>query len=199
MKPTLGNILKLFQKKSLKCFGISYKIWDMRCKDKTSKLKRTLSSAFYAFSIKIPFRINHISVAFSKHLKIFWRLFYLVRNLTCSIQQAFLAFQNVFSVTISHLSRCLQTSSRRLRKMSLRRIQDVSSRGLQDVFKTCLQDVFKMSSTRRLKNTSWRCLGRQKNVRLKTSSAHLQHVLNTSSPRKMFVRILLYFPKVLLK
>ena len=138
MKPTLGNILKLFRKKSLKCFGISYKIWDMRCKDKTSKLKRTLSSAFYAFSIKIPFRINHISVAFSKHLKIFWRLFYLVRNLTCSIQQAFLAFQNVFSVTIFHLSRCLQnvfkTSSQDVFKTSSRRLFKRSSRRLQDVF-----------------------------------------------------------------
>ena len=142
MKSTLGNIWKLFRKKSLKCFAISYRIWDMRCNDKTLKLKWTLSSAFYAFSIRISFRINHITVAFSKHLKIFWRLFYLVRNLTCSIQQAFLAFRNVFSVTISHLSRCLQ---------------NVFKTSLQDVFKTSSRRLFKRSS-RRLHDVFARCL-----------------------------------------
>ena len=53
-------------------------------------------------------------------------------------------------------------------------------RRLEDVFKTCLQDVF-------LKR-SWRPLGRQRNVTLRTSLKRLQDVFSTSSPRRMFAR-----------
>ena len=56
----------------------------------------------------------------------------------------------------------------------------------QHVFQTSLkrlQDVL----ARRLAITSWRSLGRQKSVPLKTSWGCLQDVFSTSSPRRMFV------------
>ena len=58
---------------------------------------------------------------------------------------------------------------------------------LQDVFKTFsrrLQDVF----ARRLAIMSWRRLGRQKNITLKTSWRRFEDVFSTSSPRRMFAR-----------
>ena len=65
--------------------------------------------------------------------------------------------KNVFSVTILRPSR---------------RLEDVLWRRLEDVLKTSwrrLEDVFKASP-----KTSWRRLGRRKNVTLKTSSIRLE-------------------------
>lgn len=44
------------------------------------------------------------------------------------------------------------------------------------------------SSRKPLANESWRCLGRQKDISLKTSSIGLQDVYNTFSPRQTFAR-----------
>ena len=87
------------------------------------------------------------------------------------------------------------------------------SRRLQNIFKASLQDVFKIFSrlfldiflktfSKRLQDvlqtrleyvlkTSWRILGRQKFVELKTSSRRLQGVFNRSSPRRMFTGLIL--------
>ena len=74
-------------------------------------------------------------------------------------------------------------------KTSWRRLEDVFSvtirlrllpRSPQDVVKTCLQDVFA--------STSWRRLERQKLLHLR----RLEHVLNTSSLRRMFADLLWY-------
>ena len=106
-------------------------------------------------------------------------------------QQAFLVFQDVFSVTLFVFQDVLKTSSRRLQdvfairlpKMSSRRLQDVLQdvfktfsrclpRRLQDVFQTCLQDVLQLCLQEVFK-TSSRRLERQKNVTLKASSVRL--------------------------
>ena len=122
-------------------------------------------------------------------------------------------FEDVFSVTIFHLTRHLQddfktssrcvykTSSKDVIKTSSRRLHNVFARRLQVVFKTCsrricktcssrrLQEVFKTSSRRRLAIMSWRRLERQKKVALKTSSRRLQDVFSTSSSKRMFARL----------
>ena len=55
-------------------------------------------------------------------------------------------------------------------------------RRLEDVLQTCLQDVFF--------KTSWRPLGRQRNVRLKTSSKRLQDVCWKVMKYKRYICIL---------
>ena len=125
--------------------------------------------------------------------------------------------KDIFNVTIFHLPRRLQdvfkTSSRRFQEVFARILPNMFSRCLQNIFKTSLQDVFKIFSRRfldvflkifskRLQDilqtrleyvlkTSWRRLGRQKFVELKTSSRCLQGVFNTSSPRPMFAGFIL--------
>ena len=122
--------------------------WDMRCEDKTSNLERTLSGTFYACFIRTPFRINHISVASSKDLKIFW---------------CFILFHDFTLWGILHvISSNKFSSSRRDCKMSLKDVFKTLSKSplastswgclrrqkkcyTEDVFKTsssCLQQVF---------------------------------------------------------
>ena len=84
--------------------------------------------------------------------------------------------EDVFSVTFFWLPRRLQDFFRTC-------LQDVFQRRLQVMFARRLQDVFKKSSGRHLVNTSWRRLGREKDVTLKTFSGRLEDVFNRSSIR----------------
>ena len=84
--------------------------------------------------------------------------------------------EDVFSVTFFCLPRRLQDFFRTY-------LQDVFERCLQVMFARRLQDVFKKSSGRHLVNTSWRSLGREKDVTLKTFSGRLEDVFNRSSTR----------------
>ena len=126
----------------------------------------------------------------SKHFlfsKTSWRCLEDVFSITLFV------FQDVFKTSLRRLPdvfaiRLPEMSPRRLP----RRLQDVFKtslrylpRRLQDVFKTCLQDVLLLCLQDVFKTFS-RCLGRQKNVTLKTSSKRLQAVFSTSSPRRMF-------------
>ena len=97
--------------------------------------------------------------------------------------------EDVFSITLFVFQDLLKTSWRRLQDVFAIRLPKMSSRRLQDVFKTFsrrLQDMF----AKRLAIMSSRCLGRRKNVTLKTSSRRLQDVFSTSSPRRMFAGFL---------
>ena len=115
-------------------------------------------------------------------------------------QQTFLVFQNVFKTSWRRLQRNTFRLPRPLEDVLktylqyvfLKHLQDVlktscktSSRCFQDVFKMCLQDVLQLCLQDASK-MSWRRLGRQKNVTLKTSWGRLQDVFSTSSPRRMF-------------
>ena len=92
---------------------------------------------------------DSLTLRFHNHLSIYRD----IAHLTCQIsQQTFLVFQDVFKISWKRLQRNIFLSP-----------------------KTCLQDVFKTSSWTRLSIISWRRLGRQKNVTLKTSSRRLQY------------------------
>ena len=69
-------------------------------------------------------------------------------------------FQDVFARPLQDV---FKTSSIRLQDMFARRF-------LQDAFKTSCNYVFKKASSNYVLKTSWRRLGRQKNVTLKASS-----------------------------
>ena len=92
---------------------------------------------------------DSLTLRFHNHLSIYRD----IAHLTCQIsQQTFLVFQDVFKISWKRLQRNIFLSP-----------------------KTCLQDVFKTSPWTRLSIISWRRLGRQKNVTLKTSSRRLQY------------------------
>ena len=69
-----------------------------------------------------------------------------------------------------------KTSSRRLQDVFKTCLQDGFKTCLQDVFKTCLQDVFKTYLQDVFSVTSF-CLPRRLQDVIKTSSRHLQDVL----------------------
>ena len=99
-----------------------------------------------------------------------------------NIQQLIVFNTTHFPANISCFPRFLQdVFAIRLPKTSSRHLEYFFKTSSRNLPRRLFQDVFKTSSKRHLAIMSWRHLGRQKNVTLKTSSRRVQHAFTKTN------------------